>query len=1355
MADSLGFRLSLDSKEFEIKIDNAGRLLNRLSNQGTKASTGVKRLEGGFRGFNRTLSDTITTIGMTSFAIGTLKTALFDWQKTILDSAGKLERLQVMLQGLATSSDKAAESMRDFNFIVDKAKNAPFSIESISDSFVKLKSAGIDPTKGSLDAMVDSVARFGGDSELLKRATIAIQQMSGKGVISMEELRQQLGEAIPTAMQSMATSMNLSMGELTKAISSGQVEATTAIKGMLNVMEVSYRGSAQRMMSTYSGLVSQMQTNATILAKSIGDAGYMDVAKEALRDINALLMSDSATYYGKQFGSMAKEVIDAIKEMIVWVVNNKSVLTSLLQALLAIGGAKIFLSFMKTATGSLTSLNRSITTAITGGGGGLIGFGRHLSAVSERSRRMGGSLNVATIAVGQMSHAWRNLSMAMKANIIVAAVTTVIEIVAALAWWFGEVERKAKDAYEAARNTPDIVTDEQFEQVKSKASDEEKALGLSNKKLKNLMNQRKSILRAKDSGHYYDKEKLKQVNEEIKAAEEGQKKAAERYQQTLNVIKSVEMARAKEQMRKKLDQVVAENQRETDIRQADYQKRITDIEKHRDAELQANKDSAERQEEIRKKAAEALGSAYDEEAEAQRLGLVKVRDVIEEQQEEINKKIADRTAELGDAVAAKNDVFLQKLMSQKEEIGKHYNDIANQISNLAQMVKDGKELMFNGWKGLDGNFNDGADDALEKRLSTIRKNNERLSLGDRINSGEKIATIDGRIAKGEKEAEANFQIIEALVGKKIAVDNLSEAYEKLSVAEKKEVDAALANARIQDEANRSKSTRQGESKEAKAKRLAEKMAEENKKILDQAESMEAKVGFGSTEVIKYKQSIDALTKSLSKLAGSKPEDGILSQEQIDKAKAQLVEITAGAGDYQKALTKDSADQLISKWADFANTVKSNMTQSVAEMRSEFEKNYQEADKYFAKIIKANENNIEISKYLKAEQAKFHAGKEEAMVRMTETATAKMAYDYQNLGKLIDDNFKNIFDNLEDKLMEFLDTGKFNIADFGNFIFKELQRSFIRSMVISPMINGVGLGAGGDTGESLISKIGGAVGSIGSMFGGSSTKESDDGIAKSTQALGKAATETTGALKTMQSDGIFSTIAGYAQQLWAMITGTTATQTKSAADISATTTVTSFSVALGLARSAVISFIASLTASSPTSTAGSIVSMAGTIGSAVASGYGGGASAGVGAAGSAANTGAMGMSTSWQSYNYTFAKGGIMGSLGEIPLKAYSKGGIATSPQLALFGEGSHNEAYVPLPDGRRIPVNMNIAGDDIGAGSDKSVVISISVVNQGGDNNEKSNLSNESAWNETAQKIKSIVLETMTEEKRPGGMLTE
>ncbi len=58
----------------------------------------------------------------------------------------------------------------------------------------------------------------------------------------------------------------------------------------------------------------------------------------------------------------------------------------------------------------------------------------------------------------------------------------------------------------------------------------------------------------------------------------------------------------------------------------------------------------------------------------------------------------------------------------------------------------------------------------------------------------------------------------------------------------------------------------------------------------------------------------------------------------------------------------------------------------------------------------------------------------------------------------------------------------------------------------------------------------------------------------------------------------------------------------------------------------------------------------------------------------------------------FANGGVMSSSGPLPMQAYSNGGIADSPQLAIFGEGRMNEAYVPLPDGRTIPVTMTGGG---------------------------------------------------------------
>ncbi|KMJ44953.1 hypothetical protein AB204_11450 [Xenorhabdus khoisanae] len=1319
MADSLGFRLSLDSKEFEIKIDNAGRLLNRLSNQGTKASTGVKRLEGGFRGFGRTLSDTITTIGMASFAIGTLKTALFDWQKTILDSAGKLERLQVMLQGLATSSDKAAESMRDFQYIISSAKQAPFSIDAISDSFVKLKSSGIDPTKGSMQALVDATARFGGDSELLKRATIAIQQMSGKGVVSMEELRQQLGEAIPTAMQSMALGMNVSMAELVKAVSSGSVRSKDAIESMMNILEVSYGGSAKRMMNTYVGLLSQMQTNAALLAKSIGDSGYMDAVKDAIRDINSLLGSNAAVYYGEQFGKMVKEIIDASKEMLVWIFNNKEMLLSLGSALMHIAGGVLVLSFFKSITGALTGFNRMIATTVTSSGG----LARQMVLISQRASGMGQNLNLGTIAIGRMKHAWRGLDAAMKANAIVFAVTTIIEVLALLAWWYDKVNERAKNAMETAKNTPELVTDEQMEDLKKAKESQLKELEEIESKIKYQQELMQPALEYKKSGKSPNEEALNQALEVEKALLKEKEKIAGKLQKLQDALTNTEIAKAKIAYERKLSQLENSIEREDGVRKSELRSKLEALNAEMVAKLNAVKNDTALQLSIRKEYGEKMGVLYNEELERGKESITKQADLTRTEINRIMKELTEVRTRAGNNTTDIQKQQITQLENQLLSATNSLNNYEKMYQTTLERIANSAKMFMGSMIGINGEAIDATSDALGDKLKTIEDSSRRNSASARLGNGEKIKTIDGRTATSQQELQTHYNIVDALKEEKINVDNLEVAYKNLSKSHKASIDAAMANARM---AGNAANEKKDNSKAEKAKREAERVAEAHRKILSDADAMSAKIGFGSQEVVKYNQSLDELRKSLEKLSKASPQEGILSQEQIDDATAWLAEIKAEIenDDYLNALAKNSADQLISKWAGFANTVKGNMTQSIAEMRSEFEKNYQAADNYFAKIIKANEKNTEVYEYLKAEQAKFHAGKEEAMVRMTETATAKMAYDYQNLGKLIDDNFKNIFDNLEDKLMEFLDTGKFNIADFGNFIFKELQRSFIRSMVISPMINGLGLGVGGDTGESFISKIGGAMGSIGSMFGGSGGSNATggtDGIAKpaqsfgenaaskSTEELGKAATETTGALQTMQSQGIFATIAGYAQQLWAMFTGTTAQTANTAATTASSVANTTLSASAAMASASLIQL--------------SI----------------------------AATTAAMKQSMG----SFAFANGGIMSESGAIPLKAYSKGGIATSPQLALFGEGSHNEAYVPLPDGRSIPVSMNIADSDIGAGSDKNVIISISVVNQGGDSNEESNSSNESAWNETAQKIKSIVLETMTEEKRPGGMLRE
>ena len=107
----------------------------------------------------------------------------------------------------------------------------------------------------------------------------------------------------------------------------------------------------------------------------------------------------------------------------------------------------------------------------------------------------------------------------------------------------------------------------------------------------------------------------------------------------------------------------------------------------------------------------------------------------------------------------------------------------------------------------------------------------------------------------------------------------------------------------------------------------------------------------------------------------------------------------------------------------------------------------------------------------------------------------------------------------------------------------------------------------------------------------------------------------------------------------------------------------------------------------------------------------------------------------------FANGGIMTGNGALPLKRYAAGGIASSPQLAMFGEGSRPEAYVPLPDGRTIPVTMR-GGGDMG-----NIVVN---VDAGG----TSVQGNEPDANKLGEAIGVAIRQELIKQKRPGGLLS-
>ena len=108
----------------------------------------------------------------------------------------------------------------------------------------------------------------------------------------------------------------------------------------------------------------------------------------------------------------------------------------------------------------------------------------------------------------------------------------------------------------------------------------------------------------------------------------------------------------------------------------------------------------------------------------------------------------------------------------------------------------------------------------------------------------------------------------------------------------------------------------------------------------------------------------------------------------------------------------------------------------------------------------------------------------------------------------------------------------------------------------------------------------------------------------------------------------------------------------------------------------------------------------------------------------------------------FAKGGI--AFGGFT--AFAEGGVVTGPTLGLVGEGRYNEAVIPLPDGKSVPVQL--AGGSEGTSAPINTNIVVNVKNGQSDSQVTGN-----QGNQLGREIEGAVRQVILKEIRPGGII--
>ena len=219
MNEKLTVQISADIKQLQDELKKAGYELKKFDGEQAKAGSSnpfknlnnsIKGLIGAYIGLQAAQS-LVNRAFNESLQLDSISAAYNQIFKNSELATLQLERLKGKADELGLSFLDLASSYKTF---AGAAYTTGLSLKDTNKIF---------------DAVANASAQMKLNSEQTQGTLNALAQMIGKGTVSMEELRQQLGERLPSAMKIFADGLGVSVEELNKMIASGKVMANDAL----------------------------------------------------------------------------------------------------------------------------------------------------------------------------------------------------------------------------------------------------------------------------------------------------------------------------------------------------------------------------------------------------------------------------------------------------------------------------------------------------------------------------------------------------------------------------------------------------------------------------------------------------------------------------------------------------------------------------------------------------------------------------------------------------------------------------------------------------------------------------------------------------------------------------------------------------------------------------------------------------------------------------------------------------------------------------------------------------------------------------------------------------------------------
>ena len=277
--------------------------LQKLNSNFDKSAKGADNLTRQARGMKKEMSSLRKVVGLAAGAFAGFQ--FLQFSRDALNARLELNRLELSLRSITGSSAEAAKQLR---FVRNTASQLGLDFRGVAGSYSQLlasaKSVNIstEVTQKLFKNVSSATRALGLSTDQTKGAFLAFSQILSKNKLSMEEIRQQLGERIPGAMGIFADALGISVQEFDKLVSSGKLMAEDVIPLVADEFG-KFTKDAQKASGDLQSKFNELNTAWFDFQTTVLDGGLLDGIKQILSVTKEMVqaLSDGSRELGKLF----------------------------------------------------------------------------------------------------------------------------------------------------------------------------------------------------------------------------------------------------------------------------------------------------------------------------------------------------------------------------------------------------------------------------------------------------------------------------------------------------------------------------------------------------------------------------------------------------------------------------------------------------------------------------------------------------------------------------------------------------------------------------------------------------------------------------------------------------------------------------------------------------------------------------------------------------------------------------------------------------------------------------------------------------------------------------------------------